>query len=174
MLIKGYMTKRKKPEDLLPKGRPKKYTPELGDKICVQIVLGNSIRTICKDETLPCMVTFFSWLRLYPDFLKQYETAKAEQAESMSEDIIDIADNGNNDWMEKLDKDGVSIGWMLNGEHVQRSRLRIDTRKWLASKLKPKKYGDSTTIKGDAENPLELNLATRLDKAIALLDKKDE
>jgi hypothetical protein len=43
---------------------------------------------------------------------------------------------------------------MLNGEHVQRSRLRIESRKWLAAKLKPKKYGEKTTIAGDAENPL--------------------
>lgn len=168
------MTKKKKPEDLLPKGRPTKYTPELGDKICEQIVSGDSIRTICKPDAMPSVVTFFAWFRTYPEFLKQYEAAKAEQAEVMSEDILDIADNANNDWMEKLDKDGVSIGWMLNGEHVQRSRLRIDSRKWLASKLKPKKYGDSTTIKGDAENPLELNLATRLEKAMAALDKKEE
>lgn len=160
------MTKKKTNKEKKPRGRPTKYTPELGDKICEQIVNGDSLRTICKPDAMPSVVTFFAWLRTFPDFLKQYEAAKMEQAEGMSEDMIDIADNANNDWMEKFDKEGVSIGWMLNGEHVQRSRLRIDTRKWLASKLKPKKYGDSTTIKGDAENPLQINLAERLDKAI--------
>ncbi|EDT6018112.1 DNA packaging protein, partial [Salmonella enterica subsp. enterica] len=61
---------------------------------------------------------------------------------AIAEELFDIADDGTNDWMEKLDKDGEAIGYQLNGEHVQRSKLRIDTRKWYLSKIMPKKYGD--------------------------------
>ena len=50
--------------------------------------------------------------------------------------------------MERLDRDGNVIGWRVNGEAVQRSKLRVDTRKWVASKLKPKKYGDKLTLDG--------------------------
>ena len=55
---------------------------------------------------------------------------------------MEIADDARNDWMSYEDKNSGCESWRLNGEHVQRSRLRIDTRKWLASKLAPKIYGD--------------------------------
>lgn len=129
-----------------PIGRPSQYTPELADAICAEIVQGYSLRTICKAETMPSCTTVFNWLRKHPDFVEQYEKAKAEQADALAEELLDIADDGSNDWMEKTGKDGESVGWSLNGEHVQRSRLRIDTRKWIASKLKPKKYGDKVDV----------------------------
>jgi len=58
--------------------------------------------------------------------------------------MLDIADDGRNDWMERHGKE--DAGWQANGENIQRSRVRIDTRKWLASKLKPKKYGDKVDL----------------------------
>lgn len=125
-------------------GRPSLYTPELADAICAEIVQGYSLRTICKAESMPCVATIFSWFRTKPEFLEQYEKAKEAQADMLAEDLLDIADDGTNDWMEKYDKDGAAIGYQINGEHIQRSRLRVDTRKWIASKLKAKKYGDST------------------------------
>lgn len=142
-----------------PIGRPTHYTIELANAICEQIVLGYSLRTICKDESMPCVATIFNWLRKHKDFLEQYEKAKEEQADALAEEMLDIADDGSNDWMAKTGKDSESLGWQVNGEHVQRSRLRLDTRKWIASKLKPKKYGDSTQIKhADADgNKLSLS-----------------
>jgi hypothetical protein len=128
-----------------PVGRPSDYSPELSDKICAAIASGLSLRTICKEESMPCVATIFNWIRRFPEFLEQYEKAKAEQADALAEEMLDIADDGTNDWMEAHDKDGNAIGWKVNGEHVQRSRLRLDTRKWLASKLKAKKYGDKLT-----------------------------
>lgn len=128
-----------------PIGRPSKYTPELADEICSEIVLGFSLRTICKAETRPAVSTIFNWFRSYPEFLEQYEKAKTAQADTLAEELLDISDDGSNDWMEKFGKDGESVGWQLNSEHVQRSRLRVDTRKWIASKLKPKKYGEKIT-----------------------------
>lgn len=127
-----------------PFGRPSEFTQKIADEICEELTLGFSLRTICKAESMPCVKTVFNWFRSYPGFLQQYTRAKEEQADALAEEMLDIADNGTNDWMEKLDKEGVPIGWQLNGEHVNRSRLRVDTRKWIASKLKPKKYGDNT------------------------------
>lgn len=124
-------------------GRPSEYTPEKADIICARIAEGQSIRTICADEEMPAIETFYRWIRTFPEFQEQYARAKEDQADAMAEEMLDIADDANNDWMERLNKDDQSIGWQINGEHVQRSRLRLDTRKWLASKLKPKKYGDS-------------------------------
>lgn len=81
-------------------------------------------------------------------FLEQYETARAIQADLMAEELIEIADDGTNDYMEKLLQSGETIE-VVNTEHIQRSRLRVDTRKWVASKLKPKKYGEKLDLTSD-------------------------
>lgn len=129
-----------------PRGRPSDYTPELVDRICAELACGKSIRTVCKADDMPSVQTIFSWLRLKPEFLDRYARAKNEAADALVEEMLDIADDGSNDWMEVHDKDGACIGYKVNGEHVQRSRLRVDSRKWIASKLKPKKYGDSVDL----------------------------
>ena len=128
-------------------GRPTKYSTELGNKICQEIVLGYSLRTICKEDEMPSVATIFNWFTAFPEFLEQYTRAKEAQADALVEEMLDIADDGSNDWMAKHGKDGAGTGFALNGENVHRSRLRIDTRKWTASKLKAKKYGDSTQLK---------------------------
>lgn len=126
-------------------GRPSSYTEEIAERICAGLACGQSLRTVCKDEDLPCVATVFNWFRTYPQFLEQYTRAKEESADALIEESLDIADDGTNDWMERNNAEGECIGWQLNGEHVQRSRLRIETRKWMASKLKPKKYGERVT-----------------------------
>ena len=130
-------------------GRPSLYSKELADNICAEIASGHSIRTICKDDSMPCMATIFSWLRTNRDFLEQYEASKIEQADALAEEMLDIADNGSNDWM--LTNDEENAGYRANGENIQRSRLRVDTRKWIASKLKPKKYGDNLKVEHAGE-----------------------
>lgn len=137
-------------------GRPTDYTPELADRICAEMVCGSSLRSICKADDMPSCVTVFAWLRKYPDFLKRYEAAAAERANYHAEEMLDIADDGTNDWMEVHDKDGNCVGYKVNGEHVQRSRLRVDTRKWLMSKLQPKKYGEKVDLNHGVQpdNPL--------------------
>ena len=115
-------------------GRPELYTTELADRICSRLAQGESMRSVCLDSDIPSRQTLFKWMRTEPDFLDQYARAKQESADSLTDEMIDIADDGSNDWMEKFDKNGESLGYQLNGEHVQRSKLRIDTRKWLASK----------------------------------------
>jgi hypothetical protein len=91
---------------------------------------------------MPCAATVFTWLRIHPEFLEQYTRAKEESADALVEEMLDISDEASNDWMEVHDKE--NVGYRLNGEAINRSRLRVDTRKWIAAKLKPKKYGDKT------------------------------
>lgn len=117
------------------------YSPDLTDHICERLAMGESMRSISRDKNMPAMSTLFKWLRDYPEFEKQYLRAKAECADFFAEEIIEIADDATNDYMEQLDEEE-SKGWRFNGEHVQRSRLRVDSRKWVASKLKPKRYGE--------------------------------
>lgn len=109
---------------------------------------GDSLRRICNEPAMPTKTTVCRWLadpEKFPLFCDQYARAREVQAEMLADELIDISDEGTNDWMEKKAADGSVAGWALNGEHVQRSRLRIDTRKWAASKLLPKKYGDRIT-----------------------------
>lgn len=121
-------------------GRPSSFTQKIADEICFELAQGKSLRTVCKSDDMPSGVTVFAWIRKYPDFLKQYTRAKEESADAMAEDILDISDNATNDYMDQNDPE--NPGYRINGEHIQRSRLRVESRKWLMSKQKPKKYGD--------------------------------
>jgi hypothetical protein len=142
-------------------GRPTIYSQDVADIICAALAEGRSLRSICEHEEMPCLTTIFNWLRTKPDFLAQYARAKEESADSLADEMLDIADDARNDWMEREGKD--ERGWVVNGEHIQRSRVRIDTRKWLASKLKPKKYGDKVTqeISGPDGGPIEGRIVLR-------------
>jgi len=136
-------------------GRPTDYTEELGSEICAELSQGISLRTVCKAEDFPCAATVFNWLRVHEEFLEQYTRAKEESADAMAEDILDISDNASNDWMDT--NDDSNPGYRLNGENIQRSRLRVESRKWLMSKQKPKKYGDKTQqeVSGPNGGPIQ-------------------
>lgn len=124
-------------------GRPSDYTQELADRICDLLSDGISLRRVCSMESMPAKITVLRWLRIHEDFRTQYARAKEESADTHADDMTDIADDGSNDWTEALDKDGEPTGRMVpNLDHIARSRLRVDTRKWIAAKLKPKKYGE--------------------------------
>ena len=157
-------------------GRPTTYTQELADEICAQLAEGKSMRTVCLADGMPAMSTVFKWLREHPLFSEQYTKAKAEAADAMVEEMTDIADDGRNDWMEVHDKDGNAIGWKVNGEHVQRSRLRVETRKWIAAKLKPKKYGDKIDMNHGVqpENPLATLLGQISGSALPVVKDGDD
>lgn len=115
---------------------------DIFDSICEKIINGKSLRSVLR-ETNPIISpsTFFIWLREDDLKSKQYEIATKERSEYMFEEMFDIADDGTNDYVLN-DKGNI----VLDTEHVQRSRLRIDTRKWALSKMNPKKYGDKTDI----------------------------
>jgi hypothetical protein len=129
----------------MEKGRPSKYTSELADQICELVATtSKSMRTICLEIGVP-YGTHLQWLRDKDDYSSQYACAKEDQADFLSEEMIDIADDSSNDVRY------TESGEVINSEFVQRSKLRIDTRKWIASKLKPKKYGDKLDVLSDGK-----------------------
>lgn len=134
-----------------PGGRPTIYTQELADKICERISSGESLRGICRDEDMPSCSTVFRWLldEEKKKFWEQYEKSRNVQAEIMFEELLEIADDGTNDWMEK-ERDG-NTSYFINGEAVSRSRLRVDTRKWFLSKVLPKKFGEKIDVTSDGK-----------------------
>jgi hypothetical protein len=123
-----------------PVGRPSDYGPEIAVHICAEIAAGKSMREICRAEAMPDMATVFRWLARHDEFREHYTRARELQADYLAEEILEIADDGRNDWTKR--EDGSDA---VNTEVVQRSRLRVDARKWLMSKLQPKKYGDRIT-----------------------------
>jgi hypothetical protein len=162
-------------------GRPPIWTPEKR-QAAVDVILARiatseaSVTTICnEDPNLPDVTTFFKWKREDEKIAQDYARAKEDQADLIAETMHDIADNGQNDWMERVGPDGQSQGWQLNGEHIQRSRLRIDTRKWTLGKLKPKKYGDRITQEvtgADGKDLFAGMTDAELDKRLADLLRK--
>lgn len=111
-------------------GRPSDYTPELADEICTRLANGESLRAICasdRDDWMPSIGTILRWVSEKPEFREQYARAREVQAETHADDIVTIAD-------------GPAEG--DDSVKTARDRLRVDSRKWVASKLLPKKYGD--------------------------------
>ncbi len=126
------------------------YSQELFDKICERIADGESLRTICADGGMPSKANVFRWLSANKDAADQYARAREVQADTLFDEMLDIADDARNDWMERRGEE--DAGWVANGEHIQRSRLRIDSRKWMAGKLRPKVYGDKVNLEGPGVN----------------------
>lgn len=141
------MATRKAPKKAKAQAKPKKigqptpYSEKVVDTICERIARGESLNTICKDPAMPSNRAVCNWLEQHEDFVQKYARAREQQADKYAEEIVQIADEGLNDWMSENDPD--NPGYRLNGEHVQRSKLRIDARKWVAAKLRPKVYGEN-------------------------------
>lgn len=146
-------------------GRPSDYSVEITTAICIRLGLGESLREICRDEDMPSKTTVMRWLAAHAEFRDQYASAREAQADYYAEEIIEISDDGTNDWMERQRSDG-STEEVENKEVLARSRLRVDTRKWLMARMAPKKYGDKITQEhtGDPENPVRV--VTKIERVI--------
>lgn len=123
--------------------------PENMRRICELTAAGRTLRQIARE--LGCAnPSIAQWISGDAEFAKQYSVAKQIQAENMAEELIDISDDAVNDWMSRETEDG-GVEKVLDKEHIQRSRLRVDTRKWLMSKMLPKKYGDRQQVELSGE-----------------------
>jgi hypothetical protein len=129
------------------------YSQELADAICELVAQGNSVRTICSSDAMPAMSSIFKWLREHKEFAEQYARAKELQTEKLADELVEIADDESNDVSGELK--------MPNSVAVQRARLKVDTRKWLLSKLQPKKYGDKLdmNLAGKDGGPIQAAIA---------------
>ncbi len=105
------------------------YTPEQAQAICEELASGKSLRQICSEDGFPTVQCVMKWLAQQPAFVEQYARAREQQTETWANEINDIAD-------------------AATPEDFQVAKLRVDTRKWLLSKLAPKKYGDRLDVTG--------------------------
>jgi hypothetical protein len=143
-------------------GRPSEFTPEAANEICERLAKGESLRSICADEEsgwLPSERTVFRWLETNEAFRQQYAHAREVQAETLVDQIIDIADG-----KDKLDpkelEAQVASDTVVIRDH-NRDRLRIESRKWVASKLAPKKYGEKVTTEHTGEGGGPITVAVK-------------
>ena len=122
-------------------GRPSTYTPEIAARICEQLAEGRSLRSISRQSDMPDPSTVRDWAARDEGFAAQYARARNDGLDTLAEECMDIADD--------LTEDPNS------------RRVRIDARKWFASKLRPEKYGDLTRLAGADGKDLELKVTIR-------------
>jgi hypothetical protein len=146
----------------MPSGRLTKYTPEIADKICQGIASGRSLRKICAEEGMPSVPTVCEWvLDDREGFSEQYTKARRIQAETLADEIFDIADDGSQDSITRHSDTGDYE--VPNTEYMQRSRLRVDTRKWYLSKVLPKVYGDKQQLEHSGPDGKPVEVVTKVE-----------
>ena len=140
-------------------GRPSDYSLEIAADICVKLSDGESLKSICEDDTYPNRATVFRWLAAHSEFRDMYARAREEQADSLADEIVAIADeecttvrSSRHPTVKDDDGDG-ELEVVFDSTAVARNRLRIDARKWVASKLKPRKYGEKLAVGGAEDLP---------------------
>lgn len=122
------------------------YTTELGLIICESIRDGLSLKKTCTGENMPPRSTVLLWLEQHEDFYELYTRARIISTEAMADDILEISDDASNDYVEDSYMNGRTPGYQVNSENINRSKLRVETRKYLMGKLQPKKYGDKIDL----------------------------
>ena len=133
--------------------RPTTYSQETVTEICARLAQGEPLRTICGGDDMPGLSTVYAWLAKEPWFQEQYARAREDQADSLADDIVRIADEAPPPDGETGKIDSAWVAWQRN---------RIDARKWTASKMKPKKYGDKLETKTEHSGTVEFKEVRRL------------
>jgi hypothetical protein len=124
------------------------FSQDDADVICTRLAEGKSLRSICADDDdLPAISTIFKWLSLHPSFADQYARARDAQADTLFDEILDIADE------------------RVTPEYTAQQRLRYEARRWMVGKLRPKKYGDKQEI--EHSGAVEITTKEQRDAAVA-------
>ncbi len=123
------------------RGRPSKYRPELVDEIVCDISHGITLAEICRRDHMPDRDTVYDWLERDEDFSRRFARAREIGFDAISEECKAIADDGSLDYIQTED------GPVFNAEHVQRSKLRVDTRLKLLAKWSPR-FADRQVVTG--------------------------
>jgi hypothetical protein len=132
-----------------------RLTPRTVDAICSRLAEGESLRSVCRDPAMPSKSRVLGQVAADPAFRAQYVRARELQADYWADQIIEIADDSTLDAV--IGEDGRK---RTDHDNIQRSRLRVDTRKWLMARMAPKKYGDRvvTEVVGAGDGPLRTSL----------------
>jgi hypothetical protein len=128
-------------------GRPTLYSLEIALEICDRIADGESLVKICSDAKMPKKTAVYEWLLRHKEFAEIYARAREDQADTLADEIHAIADELP---QQVVDEKGNATRY--DSAYVQWQKNRVDARKWVAAKLKPKKYSDRIAHVGDNES----------------------
>ena len=132
------------------------YSQEKADAICARLVEGLSLRKASAAEGVaPSSV--LEWVETNPAFAEQYARARARGYELLADEIIEISDDATGDVIE------TEHGPRVDAERVARSKLRVDSRKWMLAKMLPKVYGDKVDLNHSGKVSI---FATQLDEQL--------
>ncbi|APW37150.1 hypothetical protein RD110_08020 [Rhodoferax koreense] len=138
-------------------GRPSKYTPELVAEICTRLSTGEPLAQICRDAHMPSDHTVRIWADGDEAISSAIARAREAGFDAIANACLEIADDARNDFIEKLageGDEGAVKAMAFNAEHVQRSKLRVETRLKLLAKWDPKRYGDKMAVTDGDGKPL--------------------
>ena len=124
--------------------RPSGFTQEIADAICDRLAAGLSLRKICRSKGMPSKTSVFKWLGQNSTFADQYARAREAQADGLVDEMVAIADTPFIGTKTKRTSDGKIE--KTTGDMVEHRRLQIETRKWVAARMRPKKYGDKLDV----------------------------
>jgi hypothetical protein len=148
-----------------PQRRPTRpdipYSYDLSEEICERLSNGETGASVCRDPKMPTWAVLQRWRRKHTDFDHRYRIAREACCEYYADDIVDIADDGRNDYVVRTDGRKV-----FDREAFERSRLRVDTRKWTVSKILRHVYGDKSEV--DVRTPDGVNV--KVEERNALID----
>lgn len=130
-------------------GRPSEYTQEQADSLCAWVAQGRSLRSWCRQNDREPM-TVYRWLREHKDFFARYSRAHEDRADSLADEIVEIADES-------------QFGTL---EQIQAARLRIDARKWIAAKLRPQKWGEAQAVEQKSGITFNIGIARALPHSV--------
>lgn len=139
-------------------GRPPMVlSDDLRMSICLRTAEGESMRAICRDPEMPSRSRVQKELVENSLFADQYARARELLYAVWADEILEIADDGTTDYITKVGRNGHEYE-AVDQEHIQRSRLRVDARKWLLSKLLPKTFGDHVKHEHEGEVTAKLDI----------------
>ena len=149
----------------MPAGRPSSYSEVVANNICDEIASGKSLLSICDQSGFPSTVTIYRWLDTHEEFRNKYARARELQAEHYAAEVISLADRPV--IAEKVTIKPNGDEERVIGDNTERTRLQIDARKWYASKLAPKKYGDKvqTELSGPNGKAIEAAITVQFVKS---------
>lgn len=128
------------------------FDQDIAVRICTRIAEGEGLVQICKDADFPAVSTVYRWIASNPEFQRLYELAREDQADTLGDQILEISDEA--PIVVKRDDNGEEVEVVLDAAAIQRQRLRVDARKFVAAKLKPKRWGDRVEHVGAGGAPL--------------------
>ncbi len=139
------------------------FNQEIADKVCEELSKGRSLLSISKDDGMPGLTTLRDWEVEHAEHGANSLRARERGCHALAEECVDIADDGERDWEPVKDAEGNIVGIRVDGEHIQRSKLRIDTRMRLIGKWLPKVYGDKVQaeVSGPNGGPLQVEEVRR-------------